>query len=290
MPAREVLLLGAGTGLFSAPASWIVYGLICAMIAGGVIVRTVANAKHAEMAIGGWSFGGAMAILAVVSLVMAHRKFRRLQARILAEIERSLMHVEAPDDYIWYVPSDHARDLVRTIAERHRAGRILRQLDNPPEEKIANAVDCFAYTIDVEEIPLALIDTSFFQDGSAGFLLTNARFYSSRLSRPLGLEEIDKVVVRRPDLVDYGIFLFTWLILGPLSIPVLYKARGQWWSHRLIVNGEVVYVGSGCSTGFWPEALMALGAAARQAEDPRAEQSDEPDATQTDITSKPPTP
>lgn len=251
------------------------------------------------MTMGAWSFAGAMALLAIVSLAMAQRKFRDVEARVFAELD-SLSEQEPPQltaaNNSWYVPAEQAEDIVRTIAERYQARRILQQLGNIPAAKLANAIDCFAYTIHEEETPLALLDSSFLQNGKAGLLLTNARLYSSRLKQPIGLEEIDEVALLRPDMVDRAsLLLMVPLVavcqpVGLLALLGLYQTRGDRWANPLVVNGQVVHAGRGCSTDFWPEVLQALAAEVRQTEGMPAPPSDEPHTTQTDIMANRPMP
>jgi hypothetical protein len=306
-PTKGALVLGVGTGLSFAPVCWIALGVLCAGIAAVTAANTMGTAKQAEMVTAGWSFAGAMAILALVCLAMARRKHRHLQAQVSSELfktsEISDAPAAAPEEFLFLVPPERAEEIVRTFAEKHGAKRTLRQLGDVPADKLSNAIDSFAYTIDEEERALVLVDNSFLQNGSAGLLLTNARLYSSLLGKPVGLEKIQEAVLARPDMMERAIlplticcYLVFCIVFGPvgklvalllLPLWILYRPR---WTNRLVVNGEVVFAGHACSTDFWPEVLRALGALARQTDDPQVPRSgeSEPDTNQTDITSKRP--
>ncbi|HTU90901.1 MAG TPA: hypothetical protein VMF69_12560 [Gemmataceae bacterium] len=158
------------------------------------------------------------------------------------------------------VPQEEAEALVREIAEKHGAKGILRSLGNLPQKTLNNAAAHFAQQMDDDETPLALMDTSFLQNGKAGFLLTNRGLYSSFYSRPIWLAGIDDVSSAEPGFADH---------LAAHFIPVIlygFFVGFRQLQNRLLVNGKTVYAsGNPLKSAFWIELLTELAEAARQA-------------------------
>ncbi len=108
------------------------------------------------------------------------------------------------------------------------------------------------------ETPLAFIDSSFLRNGKAGLLLTNRGLYSSFLSDPVYLSDIEEVHYVKPSLAD-----ILWMYTPFRGLRLLLKGMRHL-QNRLLVNGEVVYAsGNPLRSDFWIELLMTLSAAAR---------------------------
>lgn len=166
-------------------------------------------------------------------------------------------------DVVWgpppLVPEKYAESIVREIAEKHGAKGILRAIGNIRQDRLANAAKRFAREMGDNETPLAFLDSSFLQNGKAGLLLTNRGLYSSLLSEPVYLSDIEEVRYETPGLGD---MLWLYTPFGKLYM-LLHGMRHL--QNRLLVNGEVVYsTGNPLRSGFWIELLMALAAATRQ--------------------------
>jgi hypothetical protein len=167
-------------------------------------------------------------------------------------------------------PADRAVSVVRDVAEAHGAWHILKQLDGLRPDRVNNARRRFAREMTDEETPLLLVDSSFLQNGKAGFLLTSRAVYSSGLDRPVPLDGIESVVHRRPDRsisVVEVIVVFAHVIFPPLillAIPLALRNRDRR-TNALVINGRVAYRGGKNLTwGFWVDVLQALAAEARR--------------------------
>lgn len=161
----------------------------------------------------------------------------------------------------WGLTAEVIEQVLRPIATTHRVKGILKQLDGVNAKKVKKAVGGYARLMENDEIPLVLVDSSFLQDGSAGFLLTTRRLYSSLLPAPIELDEITSVAVEKPTELQ-GLMLG---LAGPV-VALLYRAcGGKPLTTRLRVNGHEVFAGR-CNHAFWIEALLALGDEVRRAE------------------------
>lgn len=169
------------------------------------------------------------------------------------------------------LPQEEAEALVREIAERHKAKRILRSLGNLPQKQIENAVAHFAQEMEEDETPLVLLDSSFLSNGKAGLLITNRALYSSFYSRPIGLAHIDDVSYATPGVVDH----ITAHLFGGLLYAIFFGFRNL--QNRLRVNGKTVYSsGNPLRSAFWTELLTELAEAARQTQLPKDEEPQKP--------------
>ncbi len=155
------------------------------------------------------------------------------------------------------VPQEEAEALVREIAEKHGAKRILRSLGNWPQKHLDHAIDHFAQQMDDDETPLVLLDASFLSNGKAGLLVTNRGLYSSFYSRPIWLADINDVSYVTPGLADHLLVH----LFGGLYTVLSGIRRLQ---NRLQVNGKTVYSsGNPLRSTFWEELLTELAEAAR---------------------------
>lgn len=145
-------------------------------------------------------------------------------------------------------PPFDAVAIVRAVAEKHKAGGVLKKLGKLNPKHIANARAGFAKEMAEGEVPLVLIDRSFLQNGKAGLLLTDRKLYSSSLRRPVSLGEVRTASSEKPTF----------------SEQMLKHTRPE---PSLLVNGNVVYTGP-AKAEFWTELLPKLGQALRQAEGP----------------------
>lgn len=191
------------------------------------------------------------------------------------------------------LPEEEAERLVREVAEKHGAKRILQTLGRLRQMVVHNAAACFAQQMDDDETPLTLIDTSFLGNGKAGFLLTNRGLYSSYCLRPVWLADINDVCYTTP---GFGIYFFLYLstagmivcaylggMLGFVLPPrpfspgwcilsgffslylAMYLTFGsRQLRNRLLVNGKTVCGGKRLRGDFWIELLWKLAEAARQ--------------------------
>lgn len=156
------------------------------------------------------------------------------------------------------LPPEQAEALVREIAERHRAKRILRSLGNLPQKNLENAVANFAQEMKEDETPLVQLDCSFLSNGKTGLVITNRALYSSFYSRPICLADIDDVSCATPSLADHLAFHF----FGGLLYALIVGFRRL--QCHLLVNGNTVYsTGNPLRSEFWIELLTELSEAAR---------------------------
>lgn len=138
-----------------------------------------------------------------------------------------------------------AIEIVRAVAEKHGARGVLKKLGKLNPKHIANARAGFAKAMTDEEVPLVLLDRSFWGNGKAGMLLTNRQLYSSSHGRPIPLLEIRTATFEKPTLSE------------------------QMFQHKrpeasLLVNGTAVYTGP-AKFELWVELLPELGQALREA-------------------------
>ncbi len=164
------------------------------------------------------------------------------------------VRADSPD-----LSADEARRILRGVADRHKAQGIRKQLDGINHAKVNKATDGYARLMGEDETPLALVDTSFLQNGSAGLLLTNRRVYSHLLSAPVELSEITSAAFEKPTELQ-GLMVG---LGGPLLFGVYRLCGGRPITTALRVNGQEVFQGK-CNHAFWIDALTALGQAARQ--------------------------
>lgn len=129
-------------------------------------------------------------------------------------------------------------ELLRPIAERHKLKKVAASLGQLKPKKVANARRGFAAGMSDHETAIAQIDTSFFQNGAKGLLLTDRRVYSSFLPEGMELSQIRRVTWEPP---------MEGLVVQP---------------GKLLVNGRHLFTGR-FSKDFWMEALAAVGQAAR---------------------------
>lgn len=241
---------------------FLVPGLILAAIT--IVCLLVAQQNGA----GGGVLGGASAFgaLALICFVQGVRELIGHSKRSSRKRNDSSAGDSSEGEYLEVIPStpplipqEEAEDLVREIAEKHKAKGVLRSLGNIPEKKIDNAVASFAQPMQEDESPLALIDSSFLGNGKAGFLLTNRGLYSSFYSRPIWLADIERVSFAKPGFSDHLVaHLFGGLLYG-----VLFGFRQL--QNRLLVNGKTVYsTGNRFLVGFWIELLTELAELAQQ--------------------------
>jgi hypothetical protein len=115
---------------------------------------------------------------------------------------------------------------------------------------LKNARTSFAHSMTDEEVPLALLDSSFLQNGRAGLLLTNRRLYSSALRQPLKVRLIRNPMVKKASVWK---MLLVSGPLAPLFGPLLYP--------RILVDGVPVHKGpmSAKDCEFWTELLKQVG-------------------------------
>ena len=134
--------------------------------------------------------------------------------------------------------------MVRQLAEKNQAKWALKQLGKIKPKAIANARTCFARDMEEHEVPLLLVDRSFWQNGKAGLLLTSRRLYGSSPAISIPLEDILTAGFEKP------------------SISELFSGAGP--KRSLIVNGVAIYTGP-LKFDFWAAVLPQLGNAARVA-------------------------
>jgi hypothetical protein len=165
------------------------------------------------------------------------------------------------------VPPDQAEALVREIAEKHGATTALNRVGNFRPDHLDNARTHIAEGSAWKETPLALIDTSVRRNAKSGVLVTNRRLYSSLLPQPIPLQAILKVSHKPPRMSHLWRLLFLRLVLGPIYLLlwiIYYRDCQQRASHRLLVNGKLIYAGRRFRPEFWIEMLTALAEAARE--------------------------
>jgi Sec-independent protein translocase protein TatA len=169
------------------------------------------------------------------------------------------------------VPQEEAEALVRDLAEKYKAKRILRSLGNLPPKQVANAAAHFASQMEEDETPLVLLDSSFLRNGKAGLLITNRALYSSFYAHPIWLADIDEVSYATPGLADHLAFHF----FGGIIYAVFFGFRNL--QNRLRVNGKTVYSsGNPLRWEFWIELLTELAAEARRRQRTEEEQPQKP--------------
>lgn len=171
------------------------------------------------------------------------------------ESERPTPPTEPPD-----LSPDVATSLVRSVALRHGAQRVLERVGNIPKHELAAACNAYADGFRTGETPLVLIDRSMLGTFKGGLLLTNRALYSNLVPHPIRLASIYEVgwKVHNPHPGCLADFVF-----GPFAH--LYK----WVKHGrlkagLAVNGDFVCT-ERVNVPFWTEALLVLGHAAREA-------------------------
>jgi hypothetical protein len=147
-----------------------------------------------------------------------------------------------------------AEAIVREVAEKHRANGVLKKLGNFNPRVVARARDNFAADMTDDEVPLAQVDRSFLQNGSAGLLLTNRRLYSSALGRPVPLRDVLVATFERPTQLQVFVAQMFW---------GLYRLLGKWPQPQLLVNGNPVDTGE-LLFGFWTDVLARLGRESRR--------------------------
>lgn len=212
----------------------------------------------------GMSCGFFLGVFAVILLVQAIRELAG-RARHDSE-EKEGDSQEAVLEYGKLLESppmiakEQAEELVRSIAEQHRAKGVLRKLGHFPEEHLANAAKRFAQEMREDETPLVLADTSLMRNGKAGLLLTNRALYSSWRREPIRLADIHEVAYATPGFTD---FLAVYLLGGLLYILLFGRKSLQ---NRLLVNDKIVCAGANLRSAFWIELLTELAEEARAAD------------------------
>lgn len=91
-----------------------------------------------------------------------------------------------------------AEAVFREVAMKFKANKALKRFGNFKPKHIANARASYASTMTDDELPLAMVDTSFLQNGKAGMLLTNRRLYSSVYGNPIDLQKVFAATVDAP--------------------------------------------------------------------------------------------
>ncbi|GEM_PF-4781575 len=227
----------------------------------GIILLTAGNERPNP---GGLACSSFLGIFAMLCLIQGCRELtgRRKKSSEESVVDLSNEFVETSSRepvsiVLPLLPKEQAEALVREVAQRHGAKKILQKLGNFRADHLAHATARFAEEMEEDETPLAFIDTSLLRNGKAGFLLTNRRLYSSFCRRPFGLADIEEVSYARPGFTE---FFRVWLLGGLYYL--LYGFRPI--QDRLLVNGKIVCAGIRLRAEFWIELLTKLAEAARR--------------------------
>jgi hypothetical protein len=123
--------------------------------------------------------------------------------------------------------------------------------------RVANARATYAQEMADDELPLAMFDTSFLQNGKAGMLLTNSKLYSSSAPKAVPLCDIMAVTVETPSgFQDTGLRI----LLGGIYVLLM----GNKLSPKLLVNGDVVCAAQVVQLKFWKQVLPMLAGACQE--------------------------
>ena len=168
------------------------------------------------------------------------------------------------------VPPERAIEIVHDIAREHRVKHLTKQINNLGPRRVARARAHYAEAMADDEVPLLMIDTSFFHNGAAGFLVTNRALYSSRIPMPIAFVDMRQIEHRPPDK-NTQIFLHAVVGLTHFFPPaailmvLLMFGRRHRFRHVLAVNNRVVHVAQKPMTWpFWVDLLVALSSELRQ--------------------------
>jgi hypothetical protein len=244
-------------------ALFLLPGLLIGALGVGILAALVMNPPaDRTMRRGGWLCGSCTAGVAFYCLAQGIRELRGRRKQAPAEppsdaeplFQRSRCATRQPP----LIPKDQAESLVRAVAEKYRAKGTLRKLGAIPQKHLDKAAAHYAHEMEEEETPLALLDTSFLQNHTAGLLLTNRGLYSSFRPHPIWLCDIEEVSFPPPPERDVLASLF----FGRMY-RIWYQSKHLMKQHML-VNGELVYAGNQLRAEYWIELLLELAATARQ--------------------------